>query len=399
MSHKDKKGKQSTRNPEDEVQDKSSRIIKRHPSRLLGAGRDVVTSGNRPPATEAQEDVERIRPNTRPNTPGTQETPEGAGRAPTNRPARSKSLTTPDVERNRPNTRPNTPGTQETQEGAGRDVATPTNRPARSKTPVTPNVERVQPNTRPNVERVQPNTRPNIPGSVGQNISSSSLSSQSRIDNIKELQARKPNIRLPSNLFNIFKKTAPPAEDLPTGLFFGRIMNTVNLLTKYILLFLGNDDELKQQIHDLRIQNHQLERRNREFSDQIETLKAKITSLKDENEMLMSINEVFGQENEQLTDEIKRFRSFRIPRSLQSTQSSSQLRSSDKDLADGEDESSFRPVKRKRNKTKGKRIARNDDGEERDDEEARVCNIHQLTLVSLYMLVLPNCFFIYNIYN
>jgi len=176
-------------------------------------------------------------------------------------------------------------------------------------------------------------------------------------------------------------------------------MNTVNLLTKYILLFLGNDDELKQQIHDLRIQNHQLERRNQEFSDQIETLKAKITSLKDENEMLMSINEVFGQENEQLTDEIKRFRSFRISRSLQSTQSSSQLHSSDEDLADGEDESSFRPVKRKRNKTKGKRIARNDDGEERDDEEARVCNIYQLTLVSLYMLVLPNCFFIYNIYN
>ena len=172
-------------------------------------------------------------------------------------------------------------------------------------------------------------------------------------------------------------------------------MNAVNLLTKYILLFLGNDEELKQQIYDLRIQNHELERRNREFSNQIETLKAKITSLKDENKMLMTINEAFGQENEQLTDEIKRFRSFRIPRSLQSTQSSSQLHSSDEDLADGEDESSFRSVKRKRHKTKGKRIiARNDDGEERD-EEARVCNIHQLTLVSCK--VLPNCFFIYNI--
>src|ERR1051325_1250877 len=154
MSHKDKKGKQSTRNPEDEVQDKSSHIIKRHPSRLLGAG-------NRPPATP---DAERVRPNTRP-----------------------------------------TSGTQETQESAGRGVATPTNRPVCSKTPATPDAERVR----------------------GRNISSSSLSSRLRIDNIKELQARKPNIRLPSNLFNIFEKTdvAPPAEDLPTGLFFGRIMN------------------------------------------------------------------------------------------------------------------------------------------------------------------------------
>lgn len=148
------------------------------------------------------------------------------------------------------------------------------------------------------------------------------------------------------------------------------------------MLFLGNDEELKQQIYDLRIQNHQLECQNREFANQIETLKANITSLKDENEMLMSINEAFGQENEQLNDKIKRFRSFCIPRSLQSMQSSSQPRSSDEDLADGEDESSFHPVKRKRHKAKGKRIARNDDGEECDNEEAQVCNIHQLTLVS-----------------
>lgn len=99
--------------------------------------------------------------------------------------------------------------------------------------------------------------------------------------------------------------------------------------------------------------------------------------------MLISINEAFGQENDQLTDEIKRFRSFRVPRSLQSTQSSSQLHSSDDDLADGEDEGSFRPVKRKRqrHKAKGKKPVRNDDGEA-CDEEARVCNIHQLTLVS-----------------
>ncbi|CAB4429585.1 unnamed protein product [Rhizophagus irregularis] len=300
MSQKEKKGKQSARNPEDEVQNKSSRIIKRHPSRLLGtqegAGRDVVTPSNR-----------------------------------------SKIPVTSDVERIRPNTR-TTPGTQE---GAGRDVVTPSNRPARSEIQVTPDVE-----------RIRPNTQSNTPGSVGRNTSSSSsLSSRSRIDNIKELQAKKPNIRLPSNLLNIFEKTnvAPPAEDLPTG----------------------NDEELKQQIYDLRIQNHQLERQNCEFANQIETLKANITSLKDENEMLMSINEAFGQENEQLNDEIKRFRSFRIPRSLQSTQSSSQPRSSDKDLADGEDESSFHPVKRKRHKAKGKRIARNDDGEECDNEEAQ----------------------------
>ncbi|PKY13585.1 hypothetical protein RhiirB3_425437 [Rhizophagus irregularis] len=260
MSQKEKKGKQSAHNPEDEVQNKSSRIIKRHPSRLLGI-----------------------------------------------------------------------------QEGAGRDVVIPGNR---LKIPVTSDVE-----------RIRPNTRSNTPGSVGRNTSSSSsLSSRSRIDNIKELQAKKPNIRLPSNLLNIFEKTdvAPPAEDLPTG----------------------NDEELKQQIYDLRIQNHQLERQNREFANQIETLKANITSLKDENEMLMSINEVFGQENEQLNDEIKRFRSFRILQSLQSMQSSSQPRSSDEDLADGENESFFHPVKRKRHKAKGKRIARNDDGEECDNEKA-----------------------------
>src|ERR1051325_8839487 len=238
MSHKDKKGKQSTRNPEDEVQDKSSRIIKRHPSRLLGAA-------NRPPATP---DAEKVRSNTRP-TSGTQETQEGAGRGvvtPTNRPVRSKTPATPDAERVRPHVRP-TSGTQETQEGAGRGVVTPTNCPVRSKTPATPDAERVRPNVRPTsgTQETQesagrgvatPTNRPvrsKTPATPdaervrGRNISSSSLSSRLRIDNIKELQARKPNIRLPSNLFNIFEKTdvAPPAEDLPTGLFFGRIMN------------------------------------------------------------------------------------------------------------------------------------------------------------------------------
>ncbi|CAG8720743.1 14788_t:CDS:2, partial [Rhizophagus irregularis] len=259
MSQKEKKGKQSARNPEDEVQNKSSRIIKRHPSRLLGISQDVATLST----------------------------------TLSNHPARSKIPVIPDVERIRSNTR-TTPGTQE---GAGRDVVTPSNR---SKIPVTSDVE-----------RIRPNTRSNTPGSK--------------------------------------TDVAPPAEDLPTG----------------------NDEELKQQIYDLRIQNHQLERQNRKFANQIKTLKANITSLKDENEMLMSINEAFGQENEQLNDEIKQFRSFRIPRSLQSTQSSSQPRSSDEDLADGEDESSFHPVKRKRHKAKGKRIARNDDGEECDNEEAQ----------------------------
>src|ERR1051325_3330973 len=112
MSHKDKKGKQSTGNQEDEVKDKSSRIIKRHPSRLLGAG-------NRPPATP---DAERVRSNTRP-TSGIQETQEGAGRGvvtPTNRPVRSKPPATPDA------------GVFE--------------RTGRSKPPATPDAERVRPN-------------------------------------------------------------------------------------------------------------------------------------------------------------------------------------------------------------------------------------------------------------
>lgn len=141
MSQKEKKGKQSARNPEDEVQNKSSRIIKRHPSRLLGISRDVATLST----------------------------------TLSNHPARSKIPVTPDVERIRSNTR-TTPGTQE---GAGRDVVTPSNR---SKIPVTSDVE-----------RIRPNTRSNTPGSVGRNTSSSSsLSSRSRIDNIKELQAKKP---------------------------------------------------------------------------------------------------------------------------------------------------------------------------------------------------------------
>ncbi|RGB43652.1 hypothetical protein C1646_749666 [Rhizophagus diaphanus] len=95
-------------------------------------------------------------------------------------------------------------------------------------------------------------------------------------------------------------------------------------------------------------------------------------SLKDKNEMLMSINEAFSQENEQLNDKIKQFRSFRIPRSLQLTQLSSQPRLSDEDLVDGEDENSFHPVKHKHHKAKEKRIARNDDREECDNEEAQV---------------------------
>lgn len=188
MSQKEKKGKQSARNPEDEVQNKSSRIIKRHPSRLLGISQDVATLST----------------------------------TLSNHPARSKIPVIPDVERIRSNTR-TTPGTQE---GAGRDVVTPSNR---SKIPVTSDVE-----------RIRPNTRSNTPGSVGRNTSSSSsLSSRSRIDNIKELQAKKPNIRLPSNLLNIFEKTdvAPPAEDLPTGLLFGRIMNAVNYLLNIFCYF------------------------------------------------------------------------------------------------------------------------------------------------------------------
>ncbi|RGB22440.1 hypothetical protein C1646_776094 [Rhizophagus diaphanus] len=149
-----------------------------------------------------------------------------------NHPAHSKIPVTPDVERIRSNTR-TTPGTQE---GASRDVVTPSNR---SKIPVTSDVERIRPNTRTTPE-TQEGAVSNTPGSIGRNtFFSFSLSSRSRIDNIKELQAKKPNIRLPSNLLNIFKKTdiAPPAEDLP----------------------IENDEELKQQIYDLRIQNHQLE--------------------------------------------------------------------------------------------------------------------------------------------
>ncbi|CAB4428324.1 unnamed protein product [Rhizophagus irregularis] len=158
MSQKEKKGKQSARNPEDEVQNKSSCIIKRHPSRLLGISQDVTTLSttlsNHPARSKipVTPDVERIRSNTR-TTPGTQ---EGAGRDVVTPSNRSKIPVTSDVERIRPNTR-TTPGIQE---GAGRDVVTPSNRPARSEIQVTPDVE-----------RIRLNTRSNTPGSVSRNTS------------------------------------------------------------------------------------------------------------------------------------------------------------------------------------------------------------------------------------
>ena len=139
-----------------------------------------------------------------------------------------------------------------------------------------------------------------------------------------------PNICLPNNFlgFNDRRKTdtgtpvtVTLAESLPTGLIFIWILRVINLFTKYIILFYLGSDELKRQIIDLRRQNDRLNRQNQEFTGKVETLESKIKSLESENQILISINEAFSQENNKLTAEIKRYQSFRVPRSIQSAQS------------------------------------------------------------------------------
>lgn len=80
--------------------------------------------------------------------------------------------------------------------------------------------------------------------------------------------------------------------------------------------------------------------------------------LKKENQTLIAINEAFGEENDGLRAELERFRSFRIPRSLQSSFNLT-------------DESEHEHTIRK----KAKKNQRKDEGDSENSESARVCNL------------------------
>ncbi len=93
--------------------------------------------------------------------------------------------------------------------------------------------------------------------------------------------------------------------------------------------------------------------------------------LRQENEALIFINGKFGKEQNKLYEELKRNRSFRLPRTLQST-----ARSSEDEINSQADYYNItRRVKRQKTKKKfkGKKPIRNsDDEEELDVDGARV---------------------------
>ena len=104
---------------------------------------------------------------------------------------------------------------------------------------------------------------------------------------------------------------------------------------------------------------------NWEAINQVKAVTKEIKRLKAENQTLLTINEAFGEENDQLREELKRFQSFRVPRSLQSSFS----------ITDESDHYELTEWK----KTKQKH---NDEGS--DSESARVCNL-LIILIKSYM--------------
>ena len=100
--------------------------------------------------------------------------------------------------------------------------------------------------------------------------------------------------------------------------------------------------------------------------------------LRQENEALIFINGKFGKEQNKLYEELKRNRSFRLPRTLQSTARSSEDEINSQADFESDDKSDYnitRRVKRQKTKKKfkGKKPIRNsDDEEELDVDGARV---------------------------
>ncbi len=100
--------------------------------------------------------------------------------------------------------------------------------------------------------------------------------------------------------------------------------------------------------------------------------------LHQKNEALIFINRKFGKEQDKLHEELKRNRSFRLPRTLQLTARSSEDEinsQADFELDDKSDYNTTRRVKHQKikKKFKGKKLIRSsDDEEELDVDGARV---------------------------
>ena len=237
-----------------------------------------------------------------------------------------------------------------------------------------------------NTESIQPST-PSTPVSPVTQHTKQNRNLTANVENVRALHGKLPNVRLPSKFSfgNSETPNAVPAVSSPTPepSHHGRdqaatnpkddrfitgslpnvelIMHVVNLITKYITCFFHLENrELKRKISELKQQNDLLNSRNKEVILQVNSVTKENKRLKDENQTLITINEAFGEENDELRAELERYRSFRVPRSLQPSFS----------LTDESDQ--YELTKRKKSKKK----QRMDEGDSENSESARVCSLN-----------------------
>ncbi|PKY20705.1 hypothetical protein RhiirB3_434083 [Rhizophagus irregularis] len=76
-------------------------------------------------------------------------------------------------------------------------------------------------------------------------------------------------------------------------------------------------DDLKSENAILRAQNEQLRQQVNEITEQLQTVTSKFNSSQEENQTLLMINNEFSLENDKLYESLERYRSVKLPRSLQ----------------------------------------------------------------------------------
>uniref|UniRef100_U9USW1 Uncharacterized protein n=2 Tax=Rhizophagus irregularis TaxID=588596 RepID=U9USW1_RHIID len=130
-----------------------------------------------------------------------------------------------------------------------------------------------------------------------------------------------------------------------------------------------SSDDLKSENAILRAQNEQLRQQVNEITEQLQTVTLKFNSSQEENQTLLMINNEFGLENDKLYKSLERYRSVKLPRSLQTA-----IRK-DPELESDEE---FRPHKRQKSEKKqkhkqkrGKRLTkRSYDNESSSEDES-----------------------------
>ncbi|GBC23371.2 hypothetical protein GLOIN_2v1773969 [Rhizophagus irregularis DAOM 181602=DAOM 197198] len=130
-----------------------------------------------------------------------------------------------------------------------------------------------------------------------------------------------------------------------------------------------SSDDLKSENAILRAQNEQLRQQVNEITEQLQTVTSKFNSSQEENQTLLMINNEFSLENDKLYESLERYRSVKLPRSLQTA-----VRK-DPELELDEE---FRPHKRQKSEKKqkhkqkrGKRLTkRSYDNESSSEDES-----------------------------